>query len=162
MSVTPSERAREIAERMVMVFPEELGSEDYGSISIGPHRDEKQPWHAWQLWVRFPDGQTAHKCAVDIRGWICDAIAAALAIPPGHVRDEHGVDTKVQGTLARTKDGVIVGNHTRVWTLNAGEIHALRIDNIGATEFGEDGDFYEAGDCYSTREAAEAARGGGV
>lgn len=71
------------------------------------------------------------------------------------------METKVLGTLPMTKDGVLVGNFTNVWTANAGEISALRMDNIGATEFGEDGDFYEAGECYSTREAALAAKGGG-
>lgn len=69
-----------------------------------------------------------------------------------------GVVRTVLGTLPVTADGCVVGDAAHLWTNNAGEVNALRADAIGATEFGEDGDFYEAAECYSTREAAEAAK----
>lgn len=90
---------------------------------------------------------------------IAQLVADARAVKPGHVRLDTGEEVRVLGKLATTKDGCVVGNHTNVWTINAGEVNALRIDNIGASGWGDSDEFYEAGECYSTREAALAARG---
>lgn len=97
------------------------------------------------------DGPSMHAAIVR-------ALQAARTPPPGHIIDDAGVVRKVMGTLPMTADGCVVGDAAHLWTNNAGEVNALRADAIGATEFGEDGDFYEAAECYSTREAAEAAK----
>lgn len=82
-----------------------------------------------------------------------------VLVPPGHVITPDGEVRKVLGTLAMTKDGVVVGNHATVWVSYADEVVSLRVDNIGCTDrCDSDEAFWEAGECYSTREAAEAAR----
>lgn len=101
-------------------------------------------------------------------GRLTRAIAAALTAererarpPQGCVRLPDGRDVKVLGTLPLTKDGCVVGNHAELWIWDCEPIK-LRADNIGATDVHGDDAFYEAGECYSTRAAAEAARGGGA
>ena len=98
------------------------------------------------------------------------AIAAALRVPPGYVRDEHGVDRKVLGTLPLTADGGVVGMCAEVW--------AIGVVTRGDTDYCEPVEWVgpwldtsDAGPCYATddgdvapselfatREAALAAR----
>lgn len=108
-------------------------------------------WHSTQ-----EDGERAVE---RIEASVSAAIQAERdARPPkGHVITDDGVIRKVLGELPTTKDGCVVGDGARLWTQNAGETNCLPVDCIGATEFGEDGDFYPAEECYSTRQAAEAA-----
>jgi hypothetical protein len=86
-------------------------------------------------------------------------LRSALNPPDGCVRLPDGSEPKVLGTLPMTADGCVVGNHANLWA-NDGEVNPmrLRVDNIGCSDWGDGEDFWEAGECYSTREAAEAAR----
>lgn len=80
-------------------------------------------------------------------------VEAGLATADGKPR-------KVMGTLPKTKDGVIVGNHATLWVNDVCDILSFRVDNIGCTDNEEIGAFWEVGECYSTPEAARAALGG--
>lgn len=102
--MTPSERAREIAEA---IFTE------------------------WQAsCARYPEGYPSPMGPIVERH-----ITAALTIPPGHVRDEHGVDFKVVRS-------VVVGKYP-----------SDCVDRVV--------DVMEPGQTVFICEAAEAARGGG-
>lgn len=100
-------------------------------------------------WVRYDDveAEIEARVAAERAKWI----AAGFA-------DEKGEPRKVVGTLPVTADGCIVGNHTKLWINNVGYVSSLRVDNIGCSDRdGGDEAFWEAGECYSTREAADAA-----
>jgi hypothetical protein len=87
-----------------------------------------------------------------LRALESEAIAAGFIGEDGEVR-------KVLGTLPLTADGCIVGNHITLWINDVGEVASLRVDNIGCSERdGLDGAFWEAGECYSTPEAARDAK----
>lgn len=89
---------------------------------------------------------------------ITAALRAAAKVGEGYVRDDKGVERKVLGTLPLTADGCVVGNHTRLWVNDVGCVTSLPVDNIGCSERdGADEAFWEAGECYSTPEAAQAA-----
>lgn len=71
-----------------------------------------------------------------------------------------GWPAKVVGTLARTADGVFVGDCAEVWINDAGNISKERIDKIGVTqEVGMDSAFFPVEECCSTEVAARAAMG---
>jgi hypothetical protein len=98
--------------------------------------------------------------------WIRDAITAALdaARPPaGHIMESDGTVRKVLGTLPVTADGYAVGKDAVIyWSNAAGYIHEMHVDErLNVTN----GMLAISGDCYSTRELAEAAQraaGGGA
>lgn len=77
-------------------------------------------------------------------------LSTASRPPAGFVRDAEGVDRRVLGTFAMTKDGVICGNmFCNIWSIHrgTGKVYATTPYHAGV----------EGG--YSTREAAEAAAG---
>lgn len=76
----------------------------------------------------------------------------------GCVRLPDGRDVKVLGELPMTADGCVVGNHATLWAADPAETFCMRVDNIGCTDVAESDSFWEVGQLYSTREAAEAAR----
>lgn len=83
------------------------------------------------------------------------ALRAARRVPDGHIR-EGDVDRKVLGTLLVTKDGCVVGyGRQELWY--PGEDQPRHTNDGGAWSFGT---FKHIDECYSTRTAAEAARGG--
>lgn len=65
---------------------------------------------------------------------------------------------KVVGNIPILASGEFVGNHATVWAANAGEVFSLRIDNIGATDSEDSDAFFEAGELFSTKQAADAAK----
>ncbi len=83
---------------------------------------------------------------------LVDAIAAAITVPANHVRDEHGNDMRVLGTLPKTADGCVVGCDVdeMMW-----DKHEIGINVITA-------DSEYSGRLYSTRSAALAAKNGGA
>jgi hypothetical protein len=93
-------------------------------------------------------------------------VTDALRIPADCVRMADGRIVKVLGTLPMTADGVVVvptGLDERpvyLWNNDQWHNHATliqRADGRWGGEFGQQWRFVE--DCYSTREAAEAALG---
>ena len=68
---------REIAERMVMCIPPELGNEDTGSIIIGPSNGNAMD--GWQLWTRDRTDASAKKAESQIRGYIESALTSERA-----------------------------------------------------------------------------------
>lgn len=92
---------------------------------------------------------------------LVDAIAAALTVPANHVRDEHGNDMRVLGTLPKTADGVIVGDCATVWITEGPDepIASVSLDKCGYSCSIEG--FWPIEECYSTRAAALAAKNGG-
>ena len=111
------------------------------------------------------DEQTAAAIVADSRN-ACDetameaaivrALRAARKAPPGHIIDDAGRVLKVSGTLPVTADGLIGGSMSPVWTIVDGVVHRCYLSMIG--ELGTK--VFVAGTtrCYSTREAAEAAK----
>jgi hypothetical protein len=111
--------------------------------------------------------------------WIRDAITAALdaARPPaGHIMEHDGTVSRLDGELVKTEDGTVIGKGARVWPLYPVELSGDEddvapvtlkyavIDPMDGAEL-DDGDWADIGKCYSTREAAEAAKraaGGGA
>jgi len=83
--------------------------------------------------------------------------------PPGCVRLPDGRDVKVLGELPMTADGCVFGiNATAVYSFfppQSGQVVrvAAQSDPEPCSECGAD-DFYAARECYSSKEAAEAAR----
>lgn len=112
--------------------------------------------------------QWAHDIYFDWHGEntqdLIDAIAAALRVQPGHVRDDKGVDRKVLGQLAITADDCVVGMGATVWNGPhlGGNILPHIVHHDGVTW----GNAYAPcmqiscgwDKCYSTDTAAEAAR----
>ena len=104
----------------------------------------------------WPDGE-------EVSAYFTRAIAAAIQAerdrlnpPADHVRLPDGRDVKVLGTLPMTADGYVVGaDATIYWSNGAGFIHEMCVDDrLNVTN----GMLAIAGDCYSTRAAAESAR----
>lgn len=90
---------------------------------------------------------------------ITSALTAAASVGKGCMRDEHGVERKVLGTLPLTADGCVAGIGAEVYyENNGGNIVSLplgyRLEISDTPEW--DGHEY----MYSTLEAAQAARGG--
>lgn len=116
---------------------------------------------AWAEWAKSAGSeehmQKAARAAVTLAA---EVRRLAGAVPAGHVRDEKGEDVPFVGTLPRTKDGVIVGNHAALWVNDIDAPFSLRVDNIGCTDVEGCDDFFEVGEMYATRAAAEAAREG--
>ncbi len=71
--------------------------------------------------------------------------------------DDKGEPRKVLGKLPVLASGEFVGNHATVWFPDQAEVFSMRIDNIGATDSKCSDEFFEAGDLYSSKQAAEAA-----
>ena len=99
---------------------------------------------------------------------IANALLAASKPPPGHIIDENGV-RKVLGTLPLTADGCVAIPFISVVYHPEHPSRSLDVDVCNDEVIGQvsvpssDGEFvewheYAIGDCYSTREAAEAAR----
>ncbi len=94
---------------------------------------------------------------------IATALLAASKPPPGHIIDDTGTVRKVLGTLPLTADGCVIGpvegTYARVWNndqwSNNAELY-IRDDGRWGAMFGPQWRPLEC--CYSTREAAEAAR----
>lgn len=93
---------------------------------------------------------------------IIDTLAASKP-PKGHIIDDTGTVRKVLGTLPLTADGCVIGpvegTYARVWNndqwSNNAELY-IRDDGRWGAMFGPQWRPLEC--CYSTREAAEAAR----
>jgi hypothetical protein len=117
----------------------------------------------------FPHLKIGCECASCVRGKtsLIDAIAAALAVREGHVRDDKGVERKVLGTLLLTADGCVAGIGGQIfnaywhdfpedcggrkllvgeWPWWYGAVQDGLVEKIGA-------------EYYSTREAALSAKG---
>jgi hypothetical protein len=100
------------------------------------------------------------------RPHLVNEIAQALAQREAEVRaeyaafaDEHGKPRKVLGTLPVTADGYVMGFTARIWVNDVGEVKAGLADMPGWTETEEsDEAFWPFHECYSTRDAALAAR----
>lgn len=92
---------------------------------------------------------------------ITTALRAAAAVPAGCVRDDKGVDRKVLGTLPVTADGCVVAPNGYVWVMPphcanpAG--FGFRVMDISCSFFATPERDIRWQDCYSTREAAQAA-----
>ena len=102
----------------------------------------------------------------EVRGSLRAAVG--IAPPPGHVLDDKGVVRKVLGELILTGDGCVVTPTSFVWVMPP---HCANPGGFGFTVIEVDarGPFADAqtggllkhpawSDCYSTREAALAAR----
>lgn len=104
---------------------------------------------------------------------LVEAIAAALTPPAGHVVTDDGVTRRYLGTLPLTADGCVMGMGALPWSPPELDDEPQQADDIqitscqnGRGELGVatvffsigDGIWYPADKCYSTREAAEAAR----
>jgi hypothetical protein len=89
-------------------------------------------------------------------------LRSALNPPEGCVRWPDGSEPRVLGTLPMTADGCVVGIDSFVWTMPphcanpAG--FGFRVTEIHASGPGHRECEPKWGDCYSTRQAAEAAR----
>lgn len=81
------------------------------------------------------------------------------AVPSGHVRDETGADRRVLGELRTTIDGCVIGENAQVWVVMADHRDG-RCLGLGRTQLivADDWEETDIGECYSTREAADAAR----
>lgn len=101
-------------------------------------------------------------------------VAMALTIPPGHLRDEHGVDRKALGTPLFTADNCFAFPGAEVWTPDGSDYNVGRYPTPPwrPIMIFKDGAWQvhsyvpvAVEMCYSSkevaREAAEAARGGG-
>jgi hypothetical protein len=92
---------------------------------------------------------------------IVEALAIAQAARDAGMVDEHGRFRKILGTLPITADGCVVGENAMVWfyddddRLTSADVVSIEADN------NEDRFHLYGRDCYSTRSAAEAAKGGG-
>ena len=107
----------------------------------------------WQAsCARYPEGYPSPMGPIVERH-----IAAALTIPHGHVRDEHGVDRKVLGTLPLTEDGCVcgIGGTIYINSIVQKQVVACEVRDV---RFG----WLTSPVCYSTREAALAAKVGGA
>lgn len=96
-----------------------------------------------------------------------DAITAALDAklpPPGHIITDDGTVRKVLGTLPVTADGRVLGDWASVFVhqlngdIGAGCTRTTTYSWTATTPGRAVNQPYAANTCYSTREAAEAAR----
>ena len=83
---------------------------------------------------------------LDMPDCIATALRSAAAVPAGCVRDDNGVVRKVLGTLPVTADNMIAGSAASLWWLD----HTTVVQHVSVLPIRVD-------DCYSTREAAQAA-----
>lgn len=84
----------------------------------------------------------------------------AIKAPPGHIIDDQGIVRKVLGTLPLTADGCLFGNDApTVYAIYNGNVvgAACAAESYPCDECGND-DLFIASECYSTPEAALAAR----
>lgn len=79
--------AERIAERMVTFFPSLKGDEN-GSILIGPHDTDAQPW---ELLTLRPDPGLGERCCKDLRKFIAAALTARDAEAEKEATKEAGV-----------------------------------------------------------------------
>lgn len=100
------------------------------------------------LWVDA-DGT----CGPRSRDCLIEELASALTVPANHVRDEHGNDLRVLGTLPKTADGCVVAhNNVPVYHCDdTGQVHCFSYRHVNANRHV----------WYSSREAALAAKNGG-
>lgn len=101
------------------------------------------------------------------REWLCRKISAAIqaerdARPPkGHIVTDDGVTRRVLGELPVTADGCVVGDSWCGWLF---WIRGIHNDVVGPShsesrvEFSGPEQWHRPHNCYSTREAAEAAK----
>lgn len=111
----------------------------------------------------------------DLIDSISEALLSASRPPAGFVRDEHGVDRRVLGTLPVTADGCVVGVRDEydeageVVCTTCGQMHDPKDIHLWHPDFDDPGhlcsDFQFVGftdrptiQFYSTREGAEAAK----
>lgn len=92
-----------------------------------------------------------------LRSDILTALRAAATVPEGMVR-VGTEDVRLLGTLPVTADGCVVGFTATLWINNASQISSGIADMPGWSDSAEPECFWPFHDCYSTREAAEAAR----
>lgn len=78
------------------------------------------------------------------------------AVPDGSMRDHLGIDRPIHGVPPFTADGYIGGSMSPVWTLVDGKAYRCYLSMVG--ELGAKVFVAGTTTCYSTREAAEAAR----
>lgn len=118
-----------------------------------------------------------HRLQQAIADALRDSAGMAKKAPPGHIIDEHGYERRVLGTLPLTADGCVAAPKMNTWRRCADKsIVALGVLSIEINDSGHPSDIHESerwlvlvrdgdgdeykvflGDCYSTREAAEAA-----
>ena len=101
-------------------------------------------------WVTTLDTQAGSWLTFDdllrLRAATEASLRAAAAVPAGCVRDDNGVVRKVLGTLPVTADNMIAGSAASLWWLD----HTTVVQHVSVLPIRVD-------DCYSTREAAQAA-----
>lgn len=87
------------------------------------------------------------------------ATLTRLSRPPaGHIRDDAGVDRRVLGLLPVTKDGCVLCPGEVVWAVSQGDyVREVSLDEMVWPAKGMRTHTWSVRDCYSTREAAEAA-----
>lgn len=92
------------------------------------------------------DGPSMHAAIVR-------ALQAARTPPPGHIIDDAGVVRRVLGEIPVTDDGCVVGKFAKVWVVSHGgtQIKQVQLDDPRKG-------WVMSPKCYSTREAAEAAK----
>lgn len=102
-------------------------------------------------WIEENDDDFAPAC---LRA-IASALREAAAVQEGHIRDDKGVERKVLGTLQVLASGeVLASYHKDVWDRRG----ILRRADVKDGVAWSDGTYTHLDLCYSTREAAEAAR----
>lgn len=116
-------------------------------------------------WVTTLDTQAGSWLTFDdllrLRAATESSLRAAAAVPAGCVRDDKGVVRKVLGTLPVTGDGCVVAPNGYVWVMPphcanpAG--FGFRVMDISSSFFATPERDIRWQDCYSTREAAQAA-----
>ena len=97
-----------------------------------------------------------------------ESIAAAIQAerdvrpPKGHVVTDDGVVRKVLGTLPITADGCVIGRRVSVfsvyWSYPGSDVAEVCYDSELWRVHGPRTQSFDASTCYSTREAAEAAK----
>lgn len=104
-----------------------------------------------------------HRRTENLHGHDVDVIDFWVAPPKGHVLTDDGKVRKVLGTLPMTAEGWVVGMNAAVWSKNGEKCELfVREHAWGQVKLIVDTgervrDEYPIAECYSTREAAEAA-----
>lgn len=103
-----------------------------------------------------------------MRNWLVVKIESAIqaerdARPPkGHVLTDDKVVRKVLGTLPITADGCVIGRRVSVfsvyWSYPGSDVAEVCYDSELWRVHGPRTQSFDASTCYSTREAAEAAK----
>lgn len=109
--------------------------------------------------ARFPDNRIAYGPlhAEEMTSAITAALLEARKAPEGHVIDERGVVRKVLGQLPITPDGCVPCLGSVIWHPVSGAYYPVPGLNVAAKVYGGS-QLVNICDCYSTREAAEAAK----